>query len=89
MILLDEHSAVDAQTTTVLLDQLIRWHRDGRTMIVVLSDLTLVWVGFRPSAARQPQFRRRLPQHRLQCSTARRGWNIRLLRRFLARCLPA
>ena len=46
-ILMDEpFAAVDAQTTTVLMDQLIRWHRDGRTLIVVLHDLALVRAWF-------------------------------------------
>ncbi len=47
VILLDEpFAAVDAQTTTVLLDQLARWHRDGRTVIAVLHDLALVRAWF-------------------------------------------
>jgi zinc/manganese transport system ATP-binding protein len=47
VILLDEpFAAVDAQTTTVLLDQLARWHRDGRTVIAVLHDLALVQAWF-------------------------------------------
>jgi zinc/manganese transport system ATP-binding protein len=43
LILLDEpFAAVDAQTLSVLLDQVTRWHREGRTVIVVLHDLDLV-----------------------------------------------
>jgi zinc/manganese transport system ATP-binding protein len=43
VILLDEpFAAVDAQTTSVLLDQVARWHREGRTVIAVLHDLDLV-----------------------------------------------
>jgi len=43
VILLDEPlAAVDAQTTTVLLDQIARWHQEGRTVIAVLHDLDLV-----------------------------------------------
>jgi zinc/manganese transport system ATP-binding protein len=47
VILLDEpFAAVDAQTTSVLLDQLARWHREGRTVIAVLHDLGLVRAKF-------------------------------------------
>ena len=43
VILLDEpFAAVDAQTLSVLLDQVTRWHREGRTVIAVLHDLDLV-----------------------------------------------
>jgi zinc/manganese transport system ATP-binding protein len=44
VILLDEpFAAVDAQTMSVLLDQVMRWHRDeGRTVIAVLHDLDVV-----------------------------------------------
>ena len=43
VILLDEpFAAVDAQTVSVLLDQLMRWHEEGRTVIAVLHDLDLV-----------------------------------------------
>ena len=42
-ILLDEpFAAVDAQTTSVLLDLVARWHEEGRTVIAVLHDLDLV-----------------------------------------------
>ena len=47
VILLDEpFAAVDAQTTTTLLDQVERWHLEGRTVIVVLHDLDLVRTRF-------------------------------------------
>ncbi len=47
VILLDEPFApVDAQTMSVLLDQVVRWHQEGRTMIVVLHDLDLVRAHF-------------------------------------------
>jgi len=47
VILLDEpFAAVDAQTVSVLLDQVVRWHREGRTVIAVLHDLDLVQAGF-------------------------------------------
>ncbi len=47
VILLDEpFAAVDAQTVSVLLDQLMRWHREGRTVIAVLHDLDLVRARF-------------------------------------------
>jgi zinc/manganese transport system ATP-binding protein len=40
LILLDEpFASVDAQTTDVLLDQIERWHQQGRTVIAVLHDL--------------------------------------------------
>jgi zinc/manganese transport system ATP-binding protein len=43
VILLDEpFAAIDAQTLSVLLGQLTRWHREGRTVIAVLHDLDLV-----------------------------------------------
>jgi zinc/manganese transport system ATP-binding protein len=43
VILVDEpFAAVDAPTTSVLLDQLERFHRQGRTVIAVLHDLDLV-----------------------------------------------
>jgi zinc/manganese transport system ATP-binding protein len=42
-ILLDEpFASVDTQTTGVLLDQIDRWHWEGRTVIAVLHDLGLV-----------------------------------------------
>jgi len=47
VILLDEpFAAIDAQTITVLLDQVTRWHREGRTVIAVLHDLDLVRARF-------------------------------------------
>ena len=47
VILLDEpFAAVDAQTTSVLLDQVVRWHQEGRTVIAVLHDLDLVRAWF-------------------------------------------
>jgi zinc/manganese transport system ATP-binding protein len=47
VILLDEpFAAVDAQTVSVLLDQITRWHREGRTVIAVLHDLDLVQARF-------------------------------------------
>ena len=43
VILLDEpFAAVDAQSMSMLLDQMMRWHREGRTVIAVLHDLDLV-----------------------------------------------
>jgi zinc/manganese transport system ATP-binding protein len=43
VILLDEpFAAVDAPTTALLLEQVMRWHREGRTVIAVLHDLNLV-----------------------------------------------
>jgi zinc/manganese transport system ATP-binding protein len=43
VILVDEpFAAVDAQTMSVLLDQITRWHHEGRTVIAVLHDLELV-----------------------------------------------
>jgi len=47
VILLDEpFAAVDAQTISVLLDQVARWHQQGRTVIAVLHDLDLVRTRF-------------------------------------------
>src|SRR5271169_285797 len=47
IILLDEpFAAVDAQTLSVLLDQVMRWHREGRTVVAVLHDLELVQARF-------------------------------------------
>jgi len=47
IILLDEpFAAVDAQTVPVLLDQVTRWHREGRTVIAVVHDLDLVRASF-------------------------------------------
>jgi zinc/manganese transport system ATP-binding protein len=43
VILLDEpFAAVDTPTATLLCEQVTRWHRQGRTVIVVLHDLDLV-----------------------------------------------
>lgn len=47
VILLDEPvAAVDARTTADLLDQIVRWHQEGRTVIAVLHDLALVRTRF-------------------------------------------
>jgi zinc/manganese transport system ATP-binding protein len=47
VILLDEpFAAIDAQTMSVLLDQVTRWHQEGRTVIAVLHDLDLVRARF-------------------------------------------
>ena len=47
VILLDEPFAtIDAQTMSLLLDQVTRWHREGRTVIAVLHDLDLVRARF-------------------------------------------
>ena len=47
IILLDEpFAAVDAQTTTALLDRVEQWHREDRTVIAVLHDLDLVRARF-------------------------------------------
>ena len=47
VILLDEpFAAVDAQTVAVLLDQVTRWHQEGRTVIAVLHDLEVVQARF-------------------------------------------
>ena len=43
IILLDEpFAAVDTESLGVLLGQVSRWHREGRTVVVVLHDLDLV-----------------------------------------------
>jgi zinc/manganese transport system ATP-binding protein len=43
VILLDEpFAAVDARSTSVLLDQVKRWHEEGRTVIAVSHDLNMV-----------------------------------------------
>jgi zinc/manganese transport system ATP-binding protein len=43
LILLDEpFAAVDTPTLSVLLDEVRRWHEEGRTVIAVLHDLELV-----------------------------------------------
>ncbi|MBV9290659.1 MAG: ATP-binding cassette domain-containing protein [Hyphomicrobiales bacterium] len=47
VILLDEpFAAVDAATTTALLEQLMRWGQEGRTVIAVLHDLATVRAHF-------------------------------------------
>jgi zinc/manganese transport system ATP-binding protein len=47
VILLDEpFAAIDAQTVPVLLDQVTRWHQEGRTVIAVMHDLDLVQARF-------------------------------------------
>jgi len=47
VILLDEpFAAVDAQTVSLLLDQVTRWHAEGRTVIAVLHDIELVQARF-------------------------------------------
>jgi zinc/manganese transport system ATP-binding protein len=47
IILLDEpFAAIDVQTISVLLDQVVQWHRQGRTVIAVLHDLDLVRARF-------------------------------------------
>jgi zinc/manganese transport system ATP-binding protein len=47
VILLDEpFAAVDENTVRVLLDQIARWHREGRTVIAVVHDLDLVQARF-------------------------------------------
>jgi zinc/manganese transport system ATP-binding protein len=43
VVLLDEpFAAVDTPTMSVLLEQVMRWHQEGRTVIAVLHDLDLV-----------------------------------------------
>ena len=47
IILLDEpFAAVDAPSVPVLLDQVTRWHQEGRTVIAVLHDLDVVQARF-------------------------------------------
>jgi zinc/manganese transport system ATP-binding protein len=47
VLLLDEpFAAVDAPTVAVLLDQVTRWHQEGRTVIAVLHDLEVVQARF-------------------------------------------
>jgi zinc/manganese transport system ATP-binding protein len=47
VILLDEpFAAVDARSVSVLLDQVTRWHAEGRTVIAVLHDLDMVRARF-------------------------------------------
>jgi zinc/manganese transport system ATP-binding protein len=47
VILLDEpFAAIDTPSTAVLLEQLERWHREGRTVIAALHDLDLVRARF-------------------------------------------
>ena len=43
VLLLDEpFAAVDAETTARLMQLLLRWHEQGRTIICVLHDLMLI-----------------------------------------------
>ena len=47
MLLLDEpFAAVDEATTRILLDLILAWGRDGRTVIAVLHDLAMVRAHF-------------------------------------------
>ena len=47
VILLDEpFAAVDASTIAALLDEVMRWHQEGRTVIAVLHDLEVVQAHF-------------------------------------------
>jgi zinc/manganese transport system ATP-binding protein len=47
VILLDEpFAAIDGQSTSVLVDQIRRWHQERRTVIAVLHDLDLVRTHF-------------------------------------------
>jgi len=47
VILLDEpFAAIDGQTMSVLIDLVMRWHREGRTVIAVLHDLGVVEARF-------------------------------------------
>jgi zinc/manganese transport system ATP-binding protein len=47
VILLDEpFAAVDEQTVSVLLEEMMRWREEGRTIIAVLHDLALVRAHF-------------------------------------------
>ena len=47
VILLDEpFAAVDPQTMSLLLDQVTRWHQEGRTVIAALHDLDVVQARF-------------------------------------------
>ncbi|TPJ64800.1 metal ABC transporter ATP-binding protein [Mesorhizobium sp. B2-7-1] len=47
VLLLDEpFTAIDARTTRDLMDVLLRWHRDGRTIIAVLHDFEQVRAHF-------------------------------------------
>lgn len=47
VILLDEpFAAVDAPTVAVLLEQVTRWHQEGRTVVAVLHDLEVVQARF-------------------------------------------
>jgi zinc/manganese transport system ATP-binding protein len=52
VILLDEpFAAVDARTVAVLLGEVRRWHREGRTVIAVLHDIDLVRADFPSTVA--------------------------------------
>jgi zinc/manganese transport system ATP-binding protein len=47
VILLDEpFAAVDSATTAALLEQISKWHQEGRTVVTVLHDLNLVRARF-------------------------------------------
>jgi zinc/manganese transport system ATP-binding protein len=47
VILLDEpFAAVDARTEAVLIEHVMRWHQEGRTVVAVLHDLDLVRARF-------------------------------------------
>jgi zinc/manganese transport system ATP-binding protein len=47
VIILDEpFTAIDARTTRDLLDIMLRWHRDGRTVIAVLHDFEQIRAHF-------------------------------------------
>jgi zinc/manganese transport system ATP-binding protein len=57
LIVLDEpFTAIDAKTSADLLDLVLRWHREGRTILAALHDIDLVKANF-PEAlllAREP-----------------------------------
>jgi len=47
VIVLDEpFNAIDARTTADLLDLVLRWHEEGRTVLAVLHDMDQVWQHF-------------------------------------------
>ena len=46
ILLVEPFAAIDEQTVPVLLDQVMRWHREGRTVIAVMHDLDLVQARF-------------------------------------------
>ena len=39
-------AAVDAQTSSVLLDQVTKWHQESRTVVAVLHELEMVRARF-------------------------------------------